>query len=170
MDHRRARATGLLVGGGMIAALGIFGGASHASAATLDCFARGQDLTRVEGSSACRAAADSVSTAISRAEGDGVAVANARDGGASAGFGLFGGVAAAETRGGVVVAVAFGRDSLALGRTDSAFAVVLTGPGGQAAVGDSDVGAICAGGPALVFNIMTGQGCFSAGISTWTLP
>lgn len=170
MDHRGARVTGLLMGGGIIAALSIAGATSHASAATLDCSARGLDQTLVDGSSACRAVADAGSSAISHVEGDGVGAADSRDGGTSAGLALFGGVAAAETRGGMLAAVAFGRDSLALGRTASPFALVLAGPGGRAAVGDADVGAICGGGPALVFNIATAQGCFSDGISTWTLP
>ncbi|MCY4668718.1 MAG: protein kinase, partial [Rhodococcus sp.] len=87
------------------------------------------------------------------------------------GLGLFGGVAAAESRGGLLAAVAYGPGSLALGRTDSSpFAVVLSGPGGRAVVGDADVGAICSGGPTLVFNIATGQGCFSDGTSTWVTP
>lgn len=164
------RVAGLLLGGGAIAALGLFFGASPASAATLDCRASGQDQTRIEGSAACRAVADPASWAFSRSDGQGVGVADARDRGAAGGVGLFGGVAAAETRGGVLAAVAYGQDSVALGRTESPFAVVLAGPGGKAAVSDADTGAICAGGPALVFSIATGQGCFSDGNSTWTLP
>lgn len=155
-------------GGVVCAAVGMAWGGATASATILDCAARGQDQTIVEGASACRAVADPSSTAVSHVEGGGVGVADSREGGTAAGFGLFGGVGAAESRGGVLAAVAFGPDSLALGRTTaSPLALVISGPGGRAAVGDIDVGAICSGGPTLVFNIATGQGCFSDGASTW---
>ncbi len=169
MDRRKQRAAGLAAGGIVLAAFGLSLGSGTASAATLDCSARGQDQTIVDGSSACRAVADPSSYAISHVEGDGVGVADSRDGGRSAGVGPFGGVAAARPRGGGLAAVGDGPGSV--GRTDSSpFAVVLSGPGGRAAVGDADVGAICSGGPTLVFNIATGQGCFSDGTSTWVTP
>ncbi|WP_424809732.1 DUF6764 family protein [Rhodococcus sp. 27YEA15] len=142
-----------------------------ASAATLDCSARSQDQTTVIGASACRAVADDTSNAISRVYGDGVAAADSRDGGFAAGISLFGGVSAAESRAGALASIAVGPDSLALGRTDSApLALVISGPGGRAAVGDASVGAICAGGPSLVFNVATGQGCVSDGARVWSLP
>ncbi|MCJ0902881.1 DUF6764 family protein [Rhodococcus sp. ARC_M6] len=176
MDRRIYRIVASAAGGAAVAASVMLIAGSPASAATLDCAARGgdrngQDQTMVDGHSACRAVVDPTSSAISHVEQDGIGAADARDGGLAAGFGLFGGVGAAEARGGMLAAFAFGPDSLALGRTTSSpFSVVLSGPGGRAAVGDADVGAICDGGPTLVFNVATGQGCFSDGTSTWTLP
>ncbi len=67
------RAASLAAGGVILAAFGLSLGSGTASAATLDCSARGQDQTIVDGSSACRAVADPSSYAISHVEGDGVA-------------------------------------------------------------------------------------------------
>lgn len=171
MNRRNARAVGVVAGAAVLAAVGVTVAGGSASAATLDCLARGQDQTIVDGSSACRAVADDGSAALAHVEGDGVGVADSRDGAVAAGIGLFGGVGAADTRGGALAAVAFGPGSLALGRTTSTpFAFVVSGPGGRAAVGDADVGAICSGGPTVVFNFATGQGCLSDGTTTWVTP
>ncbi len=83
--------------------------------------------------------------------------------------GLDGGVGAAESAGGLLAAVGVGADSLALGvLAQPGAALVATGPGSQAFIGDATDPVLCVGGMALAVNFTTGQGCVMYGTFGYT--
>lgn len=143
-----------------------------ASAATLTCVsAPGEAITVLDGKFGCGSKSDPSSHAAALSRG-GVGFAEAAASGTAVGVGYDGGVGAAEVRDGALGAFAWGPDSVAIGSVEhpNTTALVLSGPGGRAFVGDRAKGVVCSGGISFAANLSAGQGCFTDGVTTWRLP
>lgn len=159
-----------VVGAALAAALG---GAllAAAPAQSLTCSAppgAPTESSAVLGTDACGANTEGPGGAWSYG-GGGVGFADSRGDSRVGAVGLDGGVGAAESAGGLLAAVGVGAESLALGVLDQpGTAVVATGPGSQAFIGDATDPVLCVGEMALAANLTTGQGCFVYGSLRYT--
>lgn len=167
--------SGRLVGAGVIGAAVVGAGLlvpGSALAATTCAATPGgpAEVTRVDGPAACGATTDGTGGAWSLGE-PGVGFAEAGAGATVGAAGFAGGVGAGESRGGRLLAVGYGVESLALGLLDEpGTALVVTGPRSQAFVGDADDPVLCEGELAATINFATGSGCVVAGAFRYVTP
>ncbi|WP_040697732.1 DUF6764 family protein [Nocardia vinacea] len=156
-----------------------------ASATDVHCASDGgADVTVIDGSTACRASAESLGRA--RAAGyDGVGYARAGLGAAAFGIGAAGGVGASDGVGGIPIALGFGADAVALtsiaaAATDSEtdqpspptplFAVSIAFDGSRAQVTTADSAVVCLGAAAFAWNSATGATCLTTPFGRWQTP
>ncbi len=156
-----------------------------ASATDVHCASDGgTDLTVIEGSTACRATAETLGRA--RAAGyDGVGYARASLGATALGVGAAGGVGASDGVGGISIALGYGADavastSIAAATTDSEtdqpnpptplFAVSIALDGSRAQVTTADSTVACLGAAAFAWNSATGATCLTTPFGRWQTP
>ncbi|WP_329414932.1 hypothetical protein OG563_19330 [Nocardia vinacea] len=156
-----------------------------ASATDVHCATDGgADVTVIDGSTACRAAAESLGRA--QAAGyDGVGYARAGLGAAAFGIGAAGGVGASDGVGGIPIALGYGADAVALTSiaapaTDSdtghpsppipLFAVSIAFDGSRAQVATADSTVVCLGAAAFAWNSATGATCLTTPFGRWQTP
>jgi hypothetical protein len=147
-----------------------------ASATPLHCTAeQGTDVTRVEGVTGCRAAAETDGRA--QATGyDGVGYAYAAMGANAVGIGAAGGIGASEGLGGIPIALGFGPDAMALSsvadpvpQDGQQMAVAIAFEGSRAEVGGtSDGTVVCLGAGAFAWNTTSGASCLATPFGIWT--
>lgn len=171
----RAWMSGRLFGVGVIGAALVGAGLivpGSASAATTCAAPPGApaEVTRVDGLEACGSTTDGTGGAWSLGA-SGVGFADAGTGATVGAAGFAGGVGAGESRAGQLLAVGFGADSLALGMLDEpGIALIFSGPGSQAFVGDAGDPVLCEGSLAAAVNLTTGSGCVLAGEFRFVTP
>ncbi|MEV4237952.1 MULTISPECIES: DUF6764 family protein [unclassified Nocardia] len=153
-----------------------------ASATGVHCASEGgTDVTVIDGSTACRAAAEAYGRAWA-AGYDGVGYAHAGVGAAALGIGAAGGVGASDGVGGIPIALGYGADAIALtsitaAATDSEtdqpnppiplFAVSIALDGSRAQVATADSAVVCLGTAAFAWNSATGATCLTTPFGRW---
>ncbi|MGW4773898.1 DUF6764 family protein [Nocardia sp. NPDC004278] len=156
-----------------------------ASATDVHCASdTGTDVTVIDGSTACRAAAEASGRARS-AGYDGVGYAHAASGAAALGVGAAGGVGASDGVGGIPIAFGYGPDAVALttitapatdsetGRAQAAiplFAISIAFEGSRAQVTTADSSVVCLGTAAFAWNSATGRTCLTTPFGRWQTP
>ncbi|WP_040800258.1 DUF6764 family protein [Nocardia higoensis] len=149
-----------------------------ASATPLHCTAeQGADVTRIDGETGCRAAADADGRA--QATGfDGVGYAYAATGANALGIGAAGGVGASEGFGGIPIAIGVGPDAMALSSVADPtpedgrqVAVAVAFGGSRAEVGGTADGTVvCLGAGAFAWNATSGASCLATPVGNWAAP
>ncbi|UYP18634.1 hypothetical protein OED52_18645 [Rhodococcus sp. Z13] len=128
------------------------------------------EVAQVEGDQACGATSDGTAGAWSHGD-RGVGFADGRGPALVAAAGLDGGVGAAESTAGRLLAVGAGFQALALGVLDlPGTAFVLAGPNSQAYIGDADDPVLCEGELAAAFNLEALRGCLAVGAFRFVTP
>ncbi|MEV6138568.1 DUF6764 family protein [Nocardia sp. NPDC051990] len=156
-----------------------------ASATDVHCVSDGgTDVTVIDGSTACRAAAETHGRAWAVGY-DGVGYAHASLGAAALGIGAAGGVGASDGVGGIPIALGYGTDAIALTSiaaptTDSEtdqpsprtplFAVSIALDGSRAQVTTADNTVVCLGTAALAWHSATGATCLTTPFGRWQTP
>jgi hypothetical protein len=147
-------------------------GIGNASATTVNCdSSRGEDVTVVDGHTACRAAAGDGGYARSGAS-DGVGYARASSGAMAFGFGANGGVGASDGAAGVPIAIGLGPDAFAYTSLRAAPAGDLIGltialNGSQAQVISDERAVVCLGSAALAWDSHSGAVCLASPFGRW---
>ncbi|MFI6363080.1 DUF6764 family protein [Nocardia sp. NPDC050630] len=156
-----------------------------ASATDMHCASDGgTDVTLIDGSTACRATAETQGRA--RAAGyDGVGYAHAGSDAAALGIGAAGGVGASDGVGGIPIALGYGADAVALtsiaaraanSETDqpnpfaTLFAVSIALDGSRAQVTTADSMVVCLGTAAFAWSSATGATCLTTPFGRWQTP
>ncbi|WP_245400205.1 DUF6764 family protein [Nocardia albiluteola] len=155
------------------AAVGIYSnGISNASATAVNCDSgRGEDVTVVDGHTACRAAVSDAGYARAGAY-DGVGYARASSGAMAFGFGASGGVGASDGAAGVPIAIGLGPDAFAYTSLRAApagdlIALTIAMNGSQAQVISGGPTVVCLGSAALAWDSHSGAACLATPFGRW---